>query len=82
MKSGLNGEAPSYVKEVENCVGLATATKIIAEIESSDEEDKSECRLALAALSNTLRAKLQNLQAAMHETYVTLSERALLRTKR
>jgi hypothetical protein len=79
---GAGNEDSSYMQEVQNCVGLATASKLIAELESSDEGDQSECRLALAALSRVIATKLENLNAALHETYVTLSERARIAKKK
>jgi hypothetical protein len=72
MTKWINDEGPSYIREVESCVGFATASKIIAEIQAEDDDRKHECSFALAALSDALKIKLQNLYSAMHETVARL----------
>jgi hypothetical protein len=49
---------------------------------NEDSSYMQECRLALAALSRVIATKLENLNAALHETYVTLSERARIAKKK
>jgi hypothetical protein len=70
------------MKEVESCMGLALASKIIAEGHSSDSEAQDELsvrerQFVIATLSDLLANKLQNIQSAIHETYVRIGSRTL-----
>jgi hypothetical protein len=78
MKRWLREQCPRQVREVEACVGFATATKIIAEIDVLGEEQQRECRFALATLSDELKSRLQNIVSTMHETYMQLESQTLI----